>query len=914
MIKRFLLLAFLLLAVAGAKGQVISKNVQRADRAFDDNNYKKALDGYLRAASEEAVTAHLARQVGSCYRLQGDMTQAEIWYEKALQQPDHTSLDYMLLGFVQKANGKSELAASSLNKLYAMQMLPDLNSNGSNASSIMARFRSGFLSFRIVPISINSAEADFSPSICRDALVYATSRFDRELAHLDRQINPQQHLSLFTARLSNNGELGTPFVFSNDLLSHFYTGPIAFSPSCDTAYFVRKKFLKARLGDEKQMSDNNLKIHRAIYNHGEWIDQGPVSFSSETYSVGDPAVSPDGKKLFFISDMPGGIGGADLYSCDIRSNGTFGEAVNLGTKINTTGNEMTPFVAADGTLFFSSDTHPGFGNLDLFIAYPTATGFDYVTNLGYPLNGEYDDFGAVISPTGKLGFYTSNRPGGAGDDDIYKIEIEKITVTHSVEGQVVDEKGSPVITSTVKVMEGKTLINTLSTDAAGRFTFKLDDGHEVSLLLEHTDYFPSTATLSTFGLGLKPTQIPLKIIMKRDVGYTLTGTILSAADGSAIIGARAIAYPPDTTKAIVGVADQLARLNFKVSKETDYRIRIEKVGFVSKWFTLSTKNRERGELNLSTLFDTKLEPEVKPGVFGTVTDAKTALPLPNVVITLSSPVLAQNLKLATNITGKFTQTDMLEGDYSVTIEKEGYQTLNFSAVVGKQPVNLNSNYRLALELKAGSFIAVGLVTNKDDNTPLKDVTITLLNKTTNEKIQNRTDEYGSFDFKVEADRIYILKLEKDKFFAKTQMISTQGVPAGMFNLNTAYDLKLEPIVMNKAIEIPNIYYDLGKYNIKPTAALELDKVVTLLSENPTIRIELSSHTDARGGAAQNQQLSQKRAEAAVNYIISKGIAVSRIEAKGYGDTMIKNHCNKGVQCSEGDHAVNRRTEIKVISF
>ncbi len=913
MVKRLLLIAVLMLAASGLWAQVVSKNVQRADKAFNDANYGKAMDIYLRAASEETVTAHIARQVGSCYRMQGDMIQAEIWYEKALQQPDHTTFDFLLLGYAQKANGKSELSAASLNKLYTLQNLSSLQLKAADANSFVARLRTGFLTFRPSTVSINSAESDFSPSICRDALVYATSRFDRQLRNLDRQINPQQHLSIFTARLSSSGELGTPYVFSNDLLSHFYTGPIAFSPSCDTAYFVRKKYLKARLGNQEEMSNNNLKIHRAINNRGEWMDQGPVKFSSETYSVGDPAISPDGKRIYFTSDMPGGVGGADLYYREIRADGSFGDAVNLGRAINTTGNEMSPFVAKDGTLFFASDGHPGLGNLDLFAAYPSANGFDYVTNLGYPVNGAFDDFGLVLDAKGSLAFFSSNRPGGVGDDDIYRLNIDKTVVTHSVEGQVIDDKGSPVITSTVKILEGNNLINTLTTDAAGKFTFKLDDSREVKLELSRNDFFPTSAEVTSYGLGLKPTQIPIKITMKRDVGYTLIGTVTSI-DGTPIASAHTIAYPPDTTKALVGTSDQLGRFSYKLEKETDYRVRINKVGYVSKWFTLSTKNRERGEINLSALFDTKLEMDVKPGISATVTDAKALLPMANAIVTIASTLLPQSLKLVSNNIGFFSATNLVEGDYTVKVEKEGYMPLSIGLNIGKQPVNLNSNYRVALEPVANTHMAVGLVTSKDDNTPLKEVTVTLLNKTTNEKIQNRTDEFGSFDFKVEADKIYILKLEKDKFFAKTQLISTQGVPVGMFNLNTAYDLKMEAIVMNKAIEIPNIYYDLGKYNIKPTAALELDKVVTLLSENPTIRIELSSHTDARGSAAQNQQLSQKRAEAAVNYIISKGIAVSRIEAKGYGDTMIKNHCNKGVQCSEGDHAVNRRTEIKVISF
>ena len=138
MVRRLLLLAVLILSVGGIRAQEVSKNVQRADRVYSDGNYDKALEQYLRVASEEAVTAHIARQIGSCYRLQGNMAQAEIWYEKALQQPDHNSGDYLLLGYAQKANGKVELAAATLKKLYALDMLPNLAQQPGSGSSFDA--------------------------------------------------------------------------------------------------------------------------------------------------------------------------------------------------------------------------------------------------------------------------------------------------------------------------------------------------------------------------------------------------------------------------------------------------------------------------------------------------------------------------------------------------------------------------------------------------------------------------------------------------------------------------------------------------------------------------------------------------------------------------------------------------------
>lgn len=912
--KRLLIIAFLMLAFASLEAQEVSKTVQRADRAYQDNNYKKALEVYLKATSEEPVTAYIARQVGNCYRLQGDMAQAEIWYENALKQNDHTDLDYLMLGYAQKANGKDELSATTLGKMYQSQKLTDANSNASNESSVfITRFRNGFFKFRVDPTSVNSPEADFSPTIYKDALVYATSRFDRELVHY-KQINPQQHLNIYNAKINDRGDLGIPSIFSVDLLNQLYTGPICFSPTYDTAYFVRKKYLKARIGDEKQISDNNLKIHRALYNLGKWIDQGTLSFCTDAYSIGDPAVSADGKRLYFASDMPGGFGGTDLYYREIRQNGTFGEAVNLGAKVNTSGNEMTPFVAKDGTLFFSSDTQLGFGNLDLFAAFPTSHGFDYVTNLGYPVNGPYDDFGLTLNSNQSIAFFSSNRPEGAGDDDIYRVQIEKISVTYNVDGLVSDEKGLPVSNSTIKILDGNNLVNTLISDASGKFNFKIDDNNELTLQIENTDFFPSTVKVTSIGLGLKSISIPCKVSLKRDVGYTLTGTILSAVDGSPITNAQVIILPPDTTKGVITVADQVGRFSQKLTNETDYRIRISKEGYITKLFMVSTKNRERGDINLSLLFDTKLSPSVKPGITGLVTDAKTSLPIANAIITLASPSGTQSIKLVTNASGLFNQIDVPEGGYNVMIEKEGYQPINIPIVMGKQALNLNNSYSLALQPAENALVAVGLVTNKDDNSPLADVMVSFLNKATNEKLQKKTDEFGSFDFKVEPNKIYIIKLEKEKFFSKTIMLSTQGLPIGMINLNNSNDLKMEAIVMNKAIEIPNIYYDLGKATIKPEAAQELDKVVKLLNDNPTIQIELSSHTDSRGSSAQNLQLSQQRAESAMKYIVSKGIDKLRIVAKGYGDTMIKNRCKKGVNCSEEEHAANRRTEIKVISI
>ncbi len=913
MLKRFPLLVLATLIVLSAGSQEVSKNIQRADKAFSENNFPKARANYHEAVRTENLTAYLARQLGHCYRFEEDLVQAEAWYETAIKQADCIPWDHFLLGSVQRALGKDEQASSSIGKFFELQKTPDMSGTPNFTGSFLAQFRKSMLVLKAIPVNINSPEADFSPSFFSDALVWSTSRFDRELQRI-KKIDPKQHLNLYSAKLSPSFELGVPTVFAENLLSQFYTGPIAFSPTFDTAYFVRKKYTNVRIGDEKKLADNNLKIHRAIYSLGNWVDQGPLSFCSDNFSVGDPMVSPDGKRLYFTSDMPGGIGGTDLYYREIKPNGAFGDAINLGAKVNTTGNEMHPFVANDGTLFFSSDKHPGFGNLDVFAAFPTGSGYDLVTNLGYPINGIYDDFGLILHPNGRIAFFSSNRPEGKGDDDIYRVEIERIVVTHTIAGVVSNENGEPLPGATIAITDGINTLASLKADASGRFTYSLDNDKELTIRAECNGFFPSTERVSSSGLGLKSAQIPVNIKMARDVGYTLTGTILAADGNGPIDNAQVVASPPDSTKAISGVTNPMGQFRFKLEAETDYHIRITKGGYVGKKYTLTTKGRERGEINLSTLFDTKLVADVKPGFNGIVTDLKTSQPIGSAIITIKSIAFPQGIRIASNENGSFMQSNLTEGDYSIAIEKDGYKPLKLSVSLGKQPINLNTLNLLALEPIPTAITAIGIITSKDDNNPVIEATVTLVDRATNEKQQKHTDEFGSFDFRVEPDRIYFLKFEKDKFFTKTLMINTQGVQPGMFNLNASNDLKMEAIVMNKAIEIPNIYYDLGKWNIKPDAAKELDKLVTLLNENPTIEIELSSHTDSRGNAAQNLSLSQKRADAAVEYILSKGISPTRLTSKGYGDSMIKNHCAKGVKCSEAEHAVNRRTEIRVTKF
>ncbi|RYF25582.1 MAG: flagellar motor protein MotB [Flavobacteriales bacterium] len=239
---------------------------------------------------------------------------------------------------------------------------------------------------------------------------------------------------------------------------------------------------------------------------------------------------------------------------------------------------------------------------------------------------------------------------------------------------------------------------------------------------------------------------------------------------------------------------------------------------------------------------------------------------------------------------------------SLTGKLKGYFASNREGGLGSDDIySFIERQQLAFRLE-------GKVFNKETNLPLANAVVSL-KKIDGTPLQVNTDETGSFKFNLDENAVYDLLADKTNFRNATDKVATTGLENSQV---IKKDLYLTPIVINKAIRIENIYYDFDKSNIRPDAAKELDKLVTIMKENPTIWIELGSHTDSRGKDQYNQWLSQSRANSAVQYIIDRGIDKFRITAKGYGESVPVNECTNGVKCSEEAHQLNRRTEFKIV--
>lgn len=232
-----------------------------------------------------------------------------------------------------------------------------------------------------------------------------------------------------------------------------------------------------------------LKVFKAVYKENKWEEIADLPFNSDEYSVGHPTLTPDGKFMYFASDMPNAnaVGGQDLYVVAITDSG-FGEPVNLGTAINTKGDEVFPFYHPNGTLYFSSDSYEGFGGLDMYSATQSKGAWGIITNLGYPINSSKDDFGLIYNEKLEHGMFTSSRTGGAGSDDIYLFDKQTKVI---LLGKVIDKKTKePILDAMVHLKEMVTIqLDSIASDKKGKFTFPLEINMDYEVTAEKYGYF-----------------------------------------------------------------------------------------------------------------------------------------------------------------------------------------------------------------------------------------------------------------------------------------------------------------------------------------------------------------------------------------------------------------------------------------
>ncbi len=700
--KHTLLFAFLFFCLSAVAQDY---KTQLAISNYDNFHYSEAVELFEDILLEDTANFEIMEKLAHSYRKLHDTQNAEKWYGKlAKKYPENSS---MQLYYAQALanNGKYN---ESKDGYKAYSKLNSADSRGEvfvYAYENLNPFYEDSTLFTVKAVDFNTDHSEFSPLYHKNGLLFVSNRETYSVFERVFGWNNTPYLDLFF-RDAGSGEISK---FSKELNSKYHEGSAVFSKLHDTIYFTRSNYFngKFRKSDE---NINKLQLFSAVKKEDKWQDINPFPYNDDQYSIGQPALSPDNKTIYFASDMPGTKGGTDIYKCTLEANNTWGKPENLGFEVNTEGNEMFPYVDEQNTLFFSSDGRGGLGGLDIFFSRYRDGKYETPRNIGYPLSSSKDDFGITVNQDETEGYFSSNRLNNFGDDDIYKF-------------------------------------NTL---------------------------------------------IPI----------------------SRIITIRSIVMDP-TRKPISG-AD------------------------------ITVRNKQSGE----------------------------------------------STETRTNEKGKIEFNFKPNQEYEILASKNGFKQSKME-VTADSILRMKNNDTIRLLMEPLNTMNEAIATlNKDS---LDEAALAKLNETKlKEKAPTKKEEAA------------VIK-EKEQEKKKEEITKTQS--AGLDSNGVKKEFKLE-----KDFVIQAIYYDFDKATIRKDAAIQLNHVLDIMKQYPEMKVEMLSHTDARGSYQYNTKLSQRRAAASKAYLVKKGIKSKRIKSTFYGEKQLANRCANRVKCSKEEQQQNRRTEFRIVSY
>ncbi|WP_409416687.1 OmpA family protein [Flavobacterium sp. PS2] len=502
-----------------------------ADKKYERYAYVDAIAIYERVAEKGYKDEKMFQKLGNAYYFNAELPQAEKWYgELFAMNPNQEPEYYYRYSQTLKSVGnyaKANMMLEEFNKKSGNDLRAKLYENNKNYLEIITA-NSG--RFDIADLGINSASSDYGSSFLDNKLVFASARDTGGVSKKVFSWTNQSFTDIYTSEIKAGGEMGKPERFSKKINSKFHESTPVFTNDGQTMYFTRNNYLNSKKGKDNK-SITLLKLYKATLTDNQWGNVTELPFNSNDYSVAHPALSLDEKTLYFASDMPGTLGQSDLFSVKINSDGSYGVPMNLGKTINTEGRESFPFISGDNELYFASDGHPGLGGLDVFVSkIGNDNSFGEVQNVGAPINSSQDDFAFLIDSKNRNGFFSSNRSGGKGYDDIYRfLEMRKLICEQLLSGIITDrETGAVLADSKVSLYNEKMeLITTTTTNDKGSYKFDVVCGKIYSVRAEKKDYETKEERITinnTTGKTVLSLQLEQRI-KPIDVGTDLAKTL-----------------------------------------------------------------------------------------------------------------------------------------------------------------------------------------------------------------------------------------------------------------------------------------------------------------------------------------------------------------------------------------------------
>ena len=604
-------LTLLSLNIAAQTGRLRSAN-----KAFDNYSYPEAVRGYedfLRGDKKNDPTERkeALEKLAYSYRRLQDTRNAERVYSDLIKNfPDVNSLNYVY--YAQALSGNKKYGeAKEIYAKYAELQKEDLRGKKFSVSYMdMNRFYKDSSMYKIDYLPINSKQADFSPMYYKNGLVFVSARdesgiFKRvfswnQTPFLDLYFSPDTAVirgiketynrsntaSLGGAKSGDNSALSEATVaaanmpedemqmtksakFSRTLNTKYHEGPVSFFKDYSKIVFTRNNYN----GKAKKSTDgiNKLKLFIADQKGKDWAKGVELPFNSNDFSCGHPALSADDTKLYFVSDMPGGYGGTDVYVVEYNG-GQWGTPINMGKEINTEGNEMFPYIDGNNNLYFASDGQEGLGGLDIFYAeLKDGIAYKGIQNLGAPINSEKDDFGLITDKERNNGYFSSNRRRGVSDDNIYSF----IRTCRPLNIMVYDAKtGAAIEGADVRIVKNGGNQDMQQTGMDGATKICLDANADYEFKAVKEGYATNSVRFSTSTQSLKP-QMNVSVYLDKSENTILRGTVKREANQTPQAGAKVTLRDDKTGKEKTVITGKDGGYEFEVDPSKNYSLRTE---------------------------------------------------------------------------------------------------------------------------------------------------------------------------------------------------------------------------------------------------------------------------------------------------------------------------------------------------
>lgn len=596
--------------------------LKKADNYFNNLAFAYAAPLYAELIGSEVDSPSLRSKLGRSYFYLGEMANAETYLKESLERDSIDIKDIFFLVQTLKQEKKYAESDEWIKKLHELAPNDLRGISFIENQNYLEIIKTQEPYFTLNHQSINSEESDFGGYFSSDGngAYFLSSREKRVFVHNIFAWNNMRFLNIFYSELDSLFQMQNVRMLSRKVNTRFHEGPLCFSADGKTVYYTRNNINKGKnRRDEKKIQ--NLKLYKAsVSDEFKWYNEEEMSFNSKEYSVGHPTLSKDGKKLYFASDMPGGIGGVDIYSVELFEDGKYGEPMNLGTAINTEGDEMFPWINSENQLFFSSNGHVGLGGLDVFVALPKGENtFSKIINVGYPINSNKDDFSFSIHPNNINGFVSSNREEGVGDDEIYSfVLIRPFESSLFIKGVITDLNSKEVLPGANLILkdEENNEIASVTADDKGNYSFEIEPDRKYKVYVAKDDYFDNVGNVNAIDRDPSIEFIVVDLELEQDPGLSLYVIIKDHKTGEPLDGVSLTIIDNFTNEKVTintGENGDYRRVltDKRLGDRGSYQFIIEKEGYFSKTISYNEEFLKAGQYNVHDAIDLGIDKEVK---------------------------------------------------------------------------------------------------------------------------------------------------------------------------------------------------------------------------------------------------------------------------------------------------------------